>query len=158
MTVMPASNAAAVNASALGPLNASCALTRAALVIDDIVRKNMGYDSPLLSSGLPDDGETMGTLAADATCAAVTDAVLQPAPTMALTPAPLKASRISASAPQVIGHAVALVVDLAQRLVHAWAWAPTYHGVAIRTGVKHGKQHTQPHRRHARRCCLRRLA
>eukprot|EP00966_Prymnesium_polylepis_P320387 7376771-Prymnesium_polylepis.1 len=57
-----------------------------------------GYALPSLSSGPVDVGETIGTRAPVATCAAAADALEHPAPTMALTPSPLNAACVSSSA------------------------------------------------------------
>eukprot|EP00966_Prymnesium_polylepis_P272888 6304369-Prymnesium_polylepis.2 len=59
---------------------------------------------------------------------------------------------------KVVGHAVALVVDLAQRLDRAHARRPGECAVARRLRLEHRQQHAQPYLRHARRRRLRRLA
>eukprot|EP00966_Prymnesium_polylepis_P272532 6296350-Prymnesium_polylepis.3 len=52
---------------------------------------------------------------------------------------------------QVVGHTVALVVHLMDRLIHANAWSPAVQAIASRLGVKHGQQHAEAHLAHARR-------
>eukprot|EP00966_Prymnesium_polylepis_P272531 6296350-Prymnesium_polylepis.2 len=66
---------------------------------DGQLRVKYGYDLPLLNAGLVDVGEISGTSDAAATCAAIIEALEHPAPTIALTPLPLKASRVRCSAP-----------------------------------------------------------
>eukprot|EP00966_Prymnesium_polylepis_P220729 5105464-Prymnesium_polylepis.4 len=59
----------------------------------------------------------------------------------------------------MVGDAVGLGVELAQRLVHAHPGRPRgLRCVAARRGAKHRQQHAQPHHRHLRWCRLRRPA
>eukprot|EP00966_Prymnesium_polylepis_P035030 813899-Prymnesium_polylepis.2 len=51
---------------------------------------------------------------------------------------------------QLVGHAVTLVVDLAQRLVPACSRPPAAVSIISSSVAKHGQQHTQPHHRHPR--------
>eukprot|EP00966_Prymnesium_polylepis_P151245 3494762-Prymnesium_polylepis.1 len=53
---------------------------------------------------------------------------------------------------QVIDHAVGLVVELAQRLVHAHAWRPRNRTEAGGFGTEHGQKHADANHRHTRRC------
>eukprot|EP00966_Prymnesium_polylepis_P200658 4649575-Prymnesium_polylepis.1 len=62
----------------------------ASMALVGIVRKKVGYFSPSLSSGVVAPPETIGTLAIDAIWAANRVGPEQSAPTIALTPSPLK--------------------------------------------------------------------
>eukprot|EP00966_Prymnesium_polylepis_P207976 4817644-Prymnesium_polylepis.2 len=97
----------------------------------------------------------MGMPSSATTCAAETDELEQPAPMIATMPWP-KAFLVRCSAPasvldlrarkEVVGDAVALVVDLAQRLVDADSGRPgRLRGVVIRRSAKHGQQNAHTH-------------
>eukprot|EP00966_Prymnesium_polylepis_P080414 1862951-Prymnesium_polylepis.2 len=66
---------------------------------EETVRRKKGYVLPSLRASLMDAGEIVGTCEPPDTRAAAEDASEQPAPTIALTPAPLNASWIRCNAP-----------------------------------------------------------
>eukprot|EP00966_Prymnesium_polylepis_P060258 1398261-Prymnesium_polylepis.2 len=59
---------------------------------------------------------------------------------------------------QVICYAIALVIDLAQRLVHTITWRPCLRTESRSPGAEHGEQYPEPHLTYLGGCCLRWLA